>query len=600
MFWRINNVKNNRTLIRIAAAMLALVLAFPLYTLAAGSDTKIDAVLSVDVSTSMNESDVNKVSNEAMKMFIDMASVQGDKIGVVAYTDQILREKALLKIGSAADKQSLKTFIDQLTRGPYTDIAVGVNEAVKILESGGSEPGHVPLIVLMTDGNNSLNAGKSQQQSDQVLNEAVKKAKDKGIPIYTIGLNADGTLNKDVLERISTETGGKLFITSTADKLPQILSEIYASHLKLKVVPLTGITANGQFQDVTINIPNASVLEANISMMSSKPVEAKLINPAGQQQTIPSDKVIYTASSAYTLIKLISPVQGDWKLQIKGVPKEKIDINLIYNYDVQVSMEVLSSNSYKPGDTVPIKAFLESNGAKITDADLYKNLKAALVITDLDTKKTSETPLTASVQGIEGTFKIPEAHDYEIKVKAEDASFVRESQPVTVSAKKAGASTPVPPPTTGSNEATAGSTSALVGPIAWIVGILLVLIAAALFALSRWKKANKGFYGQMVVEIKDEDTGERTTPQYRKLNAFKGKVELHQLLQLAPEFAETKQIVFKPGPGDTVVLYNQSGCVIEKGGRLFDAVNGKELKNNDRIKILLQNINKSITVEFIK
>lgn len=158
----------------------------------------------------------------------------------------------------------------------------------------------------------------------------------------------------------------------------------------------------------------------------------------------------------------------------------------------------------------------------------------------------------------------------------------------------------MPPPTTGSGEATAGSNSALVGPIAWIVGILLVLIAAAWFVLSRWKKANKGFYGQMVVEIKDEDTGERTTPQYRKLNAFKGKVELHQLLQLAPEFAETKQIVFKPGPGDTVVLYNQSGCVIEKGGRLFDAVNGKELKNNDRIKILLQNMNKSITVEFIK
>ncbi|WP_091172512.1 VWA domain-containing protein [Paenibacillus sp. 1_12] len=582
--------------------MLALVLAFPHLTQAAGSDTKIDAVLSVDVSSSMNESDVNKVSYEAMKMFIDMASVQGDKIGVVAYTDQILREKALLKIGSAADKQSLKTFIDQLTRGPYTDIAVGVNEAVKILESGGSEPGHVPLIVLLTDGNNSLNAGKSQQQSDQVLNEAVKKAKDKGIPIYTIGLNADGTLNKDVLERISADTGGKLFITSTADKLPQILSEIYASHLKLKVVPLTGITANGQFQDVTINIPNASVLEANISMMSSKPVEAKLINPAGQQQTIPSDKIIYSASSAYTLIKLLSPIQGDWKLQIKGVPKEKIDINLIYNYDVQVSMEVLSSNSYKPGDTVPIKAFLESNGAKITDAELYKNLKAALVVTDLDTKKTSETPLTASVQGIEGTFKFAEAHDYEIKVKAEDASFVRESQPVTVSAKKAGSSAPAPAPTppAGSSEATAGSTNALVGPIAWIAGILLVLIAAGLFAISRWKKANKGFFGQLVVEIKDEDTGERTTPQYRKLNAFKGKVELHQLLQLAPEFAETRQIVFKPGPGDTVVLYNQSGCVIEKGGRVFDAVNGKELKNNDRIKILLQNINKSITVEFIK
>ncbi|NOU96458.1 VWA domain-containing protein [Paenibacillus sp. LMG 31456] len=587
-------------IITLTAAILSLLLCLPLsgFAAPAAGDTKIDAVLSVDVSSSMNESDVNKVSFEAMKMFIDMASVQGDKIGVVAYTDQILREKALLKISGVQDKQNLKSFIDQLTRGPYTDVAVGVNEAVKVLESGGGEAGHVPLIVLLTDGNNSLNTGKSQEQSDQVLNQAVKKAKEKGIPVYTIGLNADGKLNKDVLERISSETGGKLFITSTADNLPKILSEIYASHLKLKVMPLTGFTANGDFQDVTVNIPNASVLEANISIMSSKPVEVKLINPAGQEQTIPSDKIVYSSSSAYTLIKLLSPVQGDWKLRIKGVPKEKIDINLIYNYDVQVSMELSSSISYKPGDAVPVKAYLQANGQKATDANLYKNAKATLIVTDLDTKKTMESPLTTAAQGFEGTMKVAEAHDYEVKVKVEDANFVRESQPASISAKKAGAAAPAP---TAPNTSPADASSAtLITPIAWIGGALVLLIAAALFALSLWKKANKGFFGQMVVEVKDEDTGERTSPQYRKLNAFKGKVELHQLLQLAPEFAETKQIIFKPGPGDTIILYNQSSCVIEKGGRVFDAVQGKELKNNDRIKISLQNVNKSITIEYLK
>lgn len=592
-------MKTNKMIITLAAAVLSLLISLPFSAFAApaAGDTKIDAVLSVDVSSSMNESDVNKVSYEAMKMFIDMASVQGDKVGVVAYTDQILREKALLKINSAQDKQNLKSFIDQLTRGPYTDVAVGVNEAVKILESGGGEAGHVPLIVLLTDGNNSLNTGKTQEQSDQMLNQAVKKAKEKNIPIYTIGLNADGKLNKDALERISNETGGKLFITSTADNLPKILSEIYASHLKLKVVPLTGFTANGDFQDVTVNIPNASVLEANISIMSSKPVEVKLVNPAGQEQTIPSDKIVFSSSSAYTLIKLLSPAQGDWKLRIKGVPKEKIDINLIYNYDVQVSMELSSSISYKPGDTVPVKAYLQANGQKATDASLYKNAKATLLITDLDTKKTSEVPLTTAAQGFEGTMKVAEAHDYEVKVKVEDANFVRESQPASISAKKAGAA---PAPTAPSTTPAEGSSATLITPIAWIGGALVLLIAAALFALSMWKKANKGFFGQMVVEVKDEDTGDRTSPQYRKLNTFKGKVDLHQLLQLAPEFAETKQIIFKPGPGDTIVLYNQSSCIIEKGGRVFDAVQGKELKNNDRIKISLQNVNKSVTVEYLK
>ncbi|ULL18876.1 VWA domain-containing protein [Paenibacillus sp. H1-7] len=588
-------MNNTISAYRLLLALLAMLLSFSQAAWAAdtNSTAQIDAVLSVDVSTSMNESDVNKVSYEAMKMFVDMASVQGDKIGVVAYTDQVLREKALLKMNSPQDKKDLKAFIDQLTRGPYTDVAVGVSEAVKVLESG-TEKGHVPLIVLLTDGNNSLNAGKSQEQSDKVLNDAVKKVKDKGIPIYTIGLNADGKLNKDTLERISKETNGKLFITSTADNLPQILSEIYASHLKLKVVPLTGITANGDFQDVTVTIPNSSVQEANISIMSNKPVEVKLLNPAGQEQTIPSDKIVYSTSNAYSLIKILSPVQGDWKLKVKGVAKEKIDINLIYNYDLQVSMELSSSISYGPGATVPVKAYLQSNGQKATDAELYKNAKSTLIVTDLDTSKTEQIPLTTSAQGIEGSMKIAEAHDYELKVRFENASFVRESPPANISAK-----TGAKPATEGNNEAEPAA------PVNWavtggsIAGVL-VLLAAAWFAWTSWNKANKGFVGQMVIEIKDEDTGERTHPQYKKLNAFKGKFQLHQLLQLAPEFAETKQIVFKPGAGDTVVLLNESGCVIEKGGRVFDAANGKELKSNDRIKVTLQNVNKSIHIEYIK
>ncbi|MDF2725162.1 MAG: hypothetical protein K0Q59_4837, partial [Paenibacillus sp.] len=67
----------------------------------------MDAVLAMDASTSMNDSDKNKVANEAMKMFVDMSSVSGDKIGLLSYTDQIVREKALLKINSTNDKEEL-------------------------------------------------------------------------------------------------------------------------------------------------------------------------------------------------------------------------------------------------------------------------------------------------------------------------------------------------------------------------------------------------------------------------------------------------------------------------------------------------------------
>lgn len=559
---------------------------------AASPDQKMDAVLAMDASTSMNDSDKNKVANEAMKMFVDMASVQGDKIGLLSYTDQVVREKALLPISSAKDKDELKSFIDQLARGPYTDIAVGVAEAVKILESGQAQD-RFPLIVMLTDGNNSLNAGRTQAQSDQELQAAVGRAKDLHIPIYTIGLNADGQLNKSVLETISRETGGKTFETSTADTLPQILSEIFANHLKLKVVPLTGFTANGDFQEVKVSVPNGNVMEANVSIMSGQPVEVQLFDPSGQQRKVPSDGVVYSKSAAYSLVKLVKPAQGDWRLLVKGVNQDKININLIYNYDLELVMAPIAGKA-KAGQKIPVEASLQSNGQPVADADLYGSLKGTLLVTDIDEKKTQEVALANGGQSFAGSFTVAAAHDYEVKVRVEDASFFRESDPVTVSAKPGGAAQPSGPP---------ADTEQPGKPFPWatvIGGVVLVVLLAALilFALSRMKQANKGFYGQLVIEIRDGETGERTSPQYKKLNGFKGKVRLHQLLQLAPELAETERIVFTPG-SDSVFVTNQSPCLIEKGGRAFDASKPKELKNNDRIHITLQNANKTITLDYI-
>ncbi len=558
---------------------------------------KLDAVLVVDVSNSMSTSDKHNLSGEAMKMFVDMTSLTGNKIGVVAYTDKVEREKALLQVNSAQDKAEVKAFIDSLQKGPFTDIAVGVKEAVTILDSG-HDPANYPLIVLLADGNNFLNkAGtRTQAASDQELQEAIRKARDKGYPIYTIGLNADGQLNKTSLQNIATQTKGKFFEASTADKLPQILSEIFADHLKLKVVPITNLTGNGQFQDVTVNIPNANVLEANISIMSGKQVELKLFAPDGKEVPLTSGNVHLTRSTAYSMLKIVQPQEGDWKLQVKGVDRDKIGISMIFNYDLQLQMALIAAKAYRPGDVVPIKAALTTNGQSVGQ-DLLKQMKATLLVNDITAQKQTEQPLTVTGDGFAGSFTVPDAHRYELKLKAEGASIYRETQPVVVDASSgAGAG-----PSSGTAKP-AGAGQAQ--PFPWLLvagGVLAaaVLIAIILFVLAKVKKANKGFIGQLAIEICDEDTGSKTSPQYKKLSTFKGKVKLHQLLQLAPEMQETDKVLFLPGKNDTLIIQNRSTCTIEKAGRVLDASQGKELKKNDRIKIFLQSVNKSIYVDYI-
>ncbi|WP_328802534.1 vWA domain-containing protein [Paenibacillus sp. LX16] len=563
---------------------------------ASPSASKVDAVLVVDVSNSMNTSDPGKIGNEAMKMFIDMLSTQNDKVGIVAYTDVVQREKALLNITSEADKQELKTFIDGLNRGAYTDTSVGVKEAIRILQDG-KTAGHAPMIVMLADGNNDFNktTGRTESQSDQDMAEAVAEAKNNGVPIYTIGLNADGKLNKNKLADIAQQTGGKSFITSSADDLPNILSEIFASNLKLKVVPLQSITANGDYQDVTVTVPNDSVLEANISIMSSKPVDARLIDPSGNTKPIPSSDVLLSKSKSYSLIKLLKPVAGDWKLQVKGVQQDQIDINLVFNYDLELKMDAPSAKSYKKGDAVQIRSYLTSNSQQLQDQELYANMNAVLKVKDLDSGTTNEVPLTNAGDSFTGSYTIPDEHDYELTVRAEEKSFYRETQPVTISAK-AGATSGT---NTGTTQPTKPAEKSRLMPLILLGLGLLVLLVAAYFIWKAVKKANRGFVGQIVLEIRDENTGEKTYPQYKKLNTFRGKFNLHQLLQLAPEFAGTDKVVFTPANQDRIIVRSTPEITIEKSGRAVDTGNGLELKNGDRLTIPLASVDKTILLEFI-
>ncbi|MFL6516493.1 MAG: VWA domain-containing protein [Bacillus sp. (in: firmicutes)] len=559
------------------------------------STSRIEGMLVVDASNSMKSSDPKNISHEAMKMFIDMASINGDKIGAIAYADAVMREKALVKIQSNQDKKDLKDFIDSLEKYTYTDLSTGVKEAVQVLDSS-HEQNYYPLIVLLADGNNELNPKKSKtlKEANSDLEKAIAAAKAKGYPIYTIGLNANGTLNKDVLTDVAKSTNGKFFEASSADQLPGILSEIFANHLKLKIVPLDQIVGNGQFQDISLHVPNENVIEANISLISNQPVEVKLVNPSGQELAIPSDQVLFSKTKTYSMVKLLKPVEGDWTLKVKGVDKDKIDVNLVFNYDLQLKLDQLAKQSYNAGDTVKIGAFFEDNGKAISDKEIYKSMKATLSIKDLDKGKIKEVTLNSDNQGFTGEFKLGNASSYEVVVKAEDNSFFRETTPQKITVQKTAKSPAAVKPASTEE----GKPFPWLTVVASIVGALL-LGALAFILLAKMKQAKRGFSGQIVVEIKDEDTGERTNPQYKKLKGFKGKFRMHQLLALAPEFAETEQILFKPAAGDKLLLINHAESTVEKGGRAIDAKKGFEIKKNDRLRIVLKRVNKSIFIDYI-
>ncbi|WP_226679068.1 VWA domain-containing protein [Mesobacillus jeotgali] len=566
---------------------------------AAKADSKrpdVEALLVLDASISMNDSDPKKLGNEAMKMFVDMLSVDGDKLGAVAYTDKVIREKALLAVKDEQDKKDLKDFIDTLERGPYTDISVGLNEAIKILESSHTE-GNIPLIILLADGNNSLNinAGRTEAKAKADLEKGIAAAKEKGFPVYTIGLNADGTLNKDVMVNLSNQTQGKFFTTNSSEDLPKIFSEIFADHGQVNVLPVGSFKSNGDFQEVKVNIPNDNVVEANISITSPNAVDVELMKPNGEKVALSSGNVVYSKSRAYSMVKLLSPEKGDWKLRVKGKKNDQVDINLIFNYDLSLTLGQLENKPYKQGDTIKVQAFLKNAGEDVSP-ELYKSMKSTLLITDLKTNQSSTIDMIPGDSSFDAAFTFQNENPHSFQVKAEGESFYRETEPITLNGDGAKEAAVLPAPKKKAAVKEDESSFPWLMAAAGVIGVI-VLAALIIFLLRKIKGDTTPMMGQFSIEVRDNDTYDYESPQYRQLDRFSGKTNFFDVMGRRNDFQETRDIeIVRNGQG--LMLINKSKSTIEKDGGLID-VNGKEpIYIGDRFTINLTEVSKTVEVEY--
>lgn len=577
-----------------------MLLLFPSMLMAATSDAQLDAVLVIDASGSMKETDPNKLGLEGVKLFVDMLGLTDNQVGVVTYGSDVSQTYPMSLVKNQSDKENIKNFVDGITRDlEYTDITSGLKEAVNMLNQRNAF-GNSPLIVVFTDGNNAIGgvANRTPADIDKDLAAIISQAQSEGYPIYTIGLNDNGKLNEAYLEKISVDTKAKAFATKDPAELPDILTEIFAAHSNLKVQSLGPITGTGNFEEVVVNIPNGNVLEANLSATSKSPVEFKLVDPNGNEQAIPSQNITLHTSNSYSLLKLARPMQGDWKLYVKGIAGDQINIDLVYNYDIEVTMKPLSQSNYGVGDKLIVEAYLSLQGNAVNDPNLYNSAKGYLVLTENQTGIETRINMQLQGQSFAGEYTLKDKGDYTVKVIVEDTSYVRESTETQIQVGAATTSSPAATPNLNNTEDTKEESNPL-----WLyigLGILgVVLLIVIVLALKAYKVAKTPLVGQVVLELKDNTTGKLTPPQYKKLSLFQGKVSLHALLQFAPEFKETEKVILKAAPGDKVILYNNSAYAIEKSGRVVKANEGIELKKGDRLSINIADSGQTVQIEYL-
>ncbi|WP_438347739.1 vWA domain-containing protein [Paenibacillus sp. FA6] len=405
-----------------------------------------DAVFVLDTSYSMSTSDKDRISADVIQLFMDMSEASRTRVGFVAYNDRIVASQPLTSIAVVEKKKELKQKINQLKRSGYTDLGLGLLKGANVLATGSSEPssqGHdrLPFLILLSDGETSFgntSGGRTKQDSARDVTAAITKANKNGFPIYTIGLNHDGTVNQNELEQIASQTGGASFMTSSADDLPEIFNQIFAREMRSVLVPIAGITATGNLQEVKVNLPNSSMEEANIILLSDHPLKET-------QMYFNSENTRLFKSDKYSLMKISNPPQGTVVLKFKGQQGDWVKINLLGSYNLEAEVKLSDDKPIK-GIPTGFEAYLSTPEATtmLKDDAVYTTLKAELVVKEVDSNEEQRIPMTNTGKGFQTDYTFPNSGGYAWKVMVDGPDFYRESSSSEVSI------TNLPPQITGS------------------------------------------------------------------------------------------------------------------------------------------------------
>jgi Ca-activated chloride channel family protein len=197
----------------------------------------IDIVLCIDISGSMNATDLTPTRLDAAKEVAAsfIKNRKGDQVGLVVFSAE-----AFTPCPVTTHYEFLLQSIYDVRSGMLKDgthIGEGLGTAVSGLEKS-TAPSRV--VILLTDGMNDPNA------QDVSPDDAAELAKAMGVKVYTVGVGREGkatiqrtnasgqlvnmyvenNIDEKLLKKIATETGGKYFRATDNEGLQSIYNEI--------------------------------------------------------------------------------------------------------------------------------------------------------------------------------------------------------------------------------------------------------------------------------------------------------------------------------------------------------------------------------------
>lgn len=349
----------------------------------ASSINRFNVVVVLDASNSMNYTDPQGLRYEAISQFTGLLTEKGNYLGGIVFSNHNEAQQDPELINDQNQKDATVDLLKSVmstgvtAEMGYTNMGEALEAATEMLVNSGS-PDLPSVIVFLSDGNTEMPTDDEQTASLEQKAEAIQNARDNNIAIYSICLNANAKADISEMQQISDATGGVSQEVSSAEDLQDVFNVFYG--LIYGTSPITLIEcsfpADGKLE-TAFDVPGIGVEEVNI-VINGKVSGITLYDPSGAE----NDPIIIN-SDTYTLIKITDITAGTWNLVTEGVPGDSIKINMIYNtnlgIDVQVDPDTLKA---APEDGVTVTATLQSGTTKATSDSQYDGYSAELQIMD--------------------------------------------------------------------------------------------------------------------------------------------------------------------------------------------------------------------------
>lgn len=337
----------------VLAAMMAW--STPLY---AESRTGIDAVLVLDSSGSMKQTDPDRLRVPAAKLFLSLLRAE-DRVAVISFSDRAYPIVELSALGSEPTRARLLQAVDKVSSdGAHTNLHDALVAARSVLNAA-SKPASARYIILMSDG--KMDVGDRARDASllhAMRSDVLAAIKGDGIRVYSLAFTRASDI--DLLRTLAEDSEGLFQLAETDKELHGVFARLFEGAKQPDMLAIEGgeFVADGNIQEVNI-----------IASKERAAVRIYVRDPDGKRYTRDEhrDDMRWFAAERFEMITIPYPKSGTWKLLFSEGENKAYIVT-----DLQLETNV-SDRAVSAGQELAVQAWLRREGKTVDQLEFLDN-----------------------------------------------------------------------------------------------------------------------------------------------------------------------------------------------------------------------------------